>query len=152
MDTTNPRALYAIEPNSERFTRWLAETTRWAVRLYWDLFVALSVTFLMMGMALICFSVGLLDLIKHPGNASADLLLMSASATFLIFERVRAFFWAFLACSTVWFLLVAAILLPILGADYRPASITAKIAIVLLDFLPPIITAVFIDYARHREP
>lgn len=153
MDAINPRALYAIEPQAERFSRWIAETTRWAIRLYWDLFVALPTTIIMMGMALICLGVGLMDLIKYPSNACADLLMISVSAAFMLFQRMRAFAWAFMACCTVWWIvLVTALLNPVMGENYKAASPTANIAILLLDLIPPLVAAAFIDRAKHRKP
>jgi len=152
MDTISSQALYAIDPKAERFTRWLAETTRWAVRTYWELFVTLPVTFILVVTALLCLIVGVLDLIKHPVNAYADLLLIGAAAAFLVFQRLRAFLWAFLACCIFWIPLMVALIFSIAGKDYKAVSAAANIAIIVIYFLPPLVASVFIDYARHRKP
>lgn len=151
MSPINPQALYVVEPEAMRFSRLLAETARRAVRLYWELFIVLPVQIFMIGMAMICLGVGVLDIAKNSSNICADLILICASAAILLFERVRTFFWAFLACCTLWWILVLAILIPLVGKDYRPASTAANVAIILLDILPPLAAAAFIDYARHRN-
>ena len=151
MNAVNKGALFAIEPQSERFTRWVAETTQWAIRLYWELFVALPVQVISMGTALICFIVGVLDTLKRPGNAFHNLPLICASAAFLLFHRVRSFFWAFLACFIVWLPVEVVFIISLLGEDYKTVSVAANIALVLLCLLPPLVAAAFIDHARHRN-
>jgi hypothetical protein len=152
MNTPNPKILYAVEPNSERFFRWLRETSVYLIQLYWELFFTLPVTILSMMFAVIIIGVGVIDIVNHPSLFSPDLLLIGMSLAFLIFGRVREFVWALLICTFIWVVLVSLLLVPIVGADYKVITITAKIALGVVEFIPPCIAALYIDYARHRKP
>jgi hypothetical protein len=151
MNTTNPRLLYSVEPNSERFIRWLRETSATAVRFYWELFISLPVTIIAMLLAVIAIVVGIMDIVQHPSPFWSDLLPIGVSFAFLMFSRVRAFLWALLGCFILWVVLVALLLLPIVGTDYRAVTTTAKIVLGMTYCLPPFLAAIYIDYARHRK-
>jgi hypothetical protein len=151
MNATNPKLLYSVEPNSERFFRWLRETSATAIRLYWELFISLPVTIFAMLFAVIAIVVGIMDIVQHPSRFWHDLLPIVVFLAFLIFSRVQAFFWALLGCFILWVVLVALLLLPIVGTDYMAVTTTAKILLGVTYFLPPFIAALYIDYARHRK-
>lgn len=125
---------------------------RWAIRLYWDLFIAIPVQLLLMGIALLSLVIGILDMIKQPSHALADLILIGVCAAFLLISRLRAFFWAFLVCFVVWLPLEVTLLISLAGKDYKPVSAAENIVLVLLCFLPPLVGAGLIDHARHRKP
>ena len=143
--------MFAVEPDTARCLRWLEEATAFAVRLYWDLFVSIPVTifsFMFAGMAVF---IGFLDLAQHPQHFWSDVPLIGFSVAFLVFARLRTFVWALLACSVGWVVIVALLLLPFVGPDYLAGTMTAKILLGAVDFLPPLLAALCIDRARHSK-
>ena len=151
MNAEHPKSLYVVEPDGERFSRWLRETTACAIRLYWDIFIELPATMITMMLGLIGTGVGIMDIVRSPAHYRSDLPLIGICLAFLIFRRVRAFCWALLGCSVLWVVLLALVLIPILGEDYEVRTTAAKILLGVADFLPPIIAALYIDHARHRR-
>ena len=151
MSPQNPHHLYAVEPNGVRFIRWVRETSAVAIRLYWYIFVGIPATLITLLAALAGTVAGTVDLVRRPAQFQTDLPLIGICVAFLVFQRVRAFFWALLGCFAVWVLLLAVVLRPILGKDYAVGTTGAKILLGVADFLPPIIAALYIDNARRQK-
>ena len=134
-----------------RCLRWLEEATAFAVRLYWDLFVSLPIIFFSLSFAGIAIIVALIDVAHHPQHFWSDVPLIGFAIAFLAFARLREFIWTLLACLISWATIVALLLLPFVGPDYLAATLTAKVLLGIIDFLPPLLAALYIDRARHAK-
>ena len=152
MTAPSPKSPFTGNFNGAHFVRWLRETTTWAIRLYWDIFVGLPATAITLGFALIATIVGFADIVRNPAHYITDLSVIGFGVAFLISHRFRVFIWSLLGFSVLWVVLLAIVLLPLFGPGYIARSAAARLLLEATDFLPPIIAALYIDYATYRKP
>ena len=151
MNSINPRVLYSVDPRSERLARLIREKTATAVRLYWELFVSLPISIISFLVAVITIVVCVVATVQHPDTFLHNLPPIGLALAFLAYRRVREFSWALLGCLVFWILLVALLLLPFVGPDFKVVTTTTKILLGVAYLLPPFIAALYIDHARHRQ-
>jgi hypothetical protein len=145
MPPDTSRKLYAVEPDGQRFMRWLYEFTRRAARVYWDIAVALPVTILSMGLALLFSGVCILDLFQKSRNIPFDLIALAISIPFLGSRRFRVFVWTWFACQVGWLVLLLALILPFTGPDFDAKTNAARTLLAIAYFAPPLFLAIYFE-------